>query len=113
MLLRKSGINPSVLLRGIGVELTSHRIQAVQDVKGLPLVGAFKQGVLNEMRNAGFTLRSYFVPRACIDDQSAMRYGAVHMFVDDPKPVFELRSVELFLTPVGQRPFKHVGHGGC
>ena len=45
------------------------------------------------MRDAGFALRGNFVPRACIDDQAAMRNRAIYVFVDDPKPVFELRSM--------------------
>ena len=68
--------------------------------------------MLDEVRDTGFALRSNFIPCARIDDQTAVRNGAIYMFVDDPKSVFELRSMELFFPPVGQGAFKHVGHRG-
>ena len=68
MLLREGSINPCVLLRGVSIELPSHAVQAIQDVKGLALLGSLEKGVLNKMSDPRFTIRMLFIARSRVDD---------------------------------------------
>ena len=74
MLGERGGVDAGLFLRGEGVELATHAVDAVLDVVGAAVFGAFEEGVLDEMGHP-FVVTA-FVAAAHID---------IHAGVGDPR----------------------------
>ena len=74
-----------ILFGGIGIQVGTHQFQMVQYLIGIAAHSGFKQQVLDEVRQAVFTVR--LVACAGIYHKAAMRYGRCYGLVQQADAV--------------------------
>jgi hypothetical protein len=92
MFLKDRGIKTDLFFGSVSIELPSERFEAVDDVKGFPLVGTLKSHMFPKMGEA--FLFFVLISATHIQNKATMdQTGVCHFLVDDPNAVAELLNV--------------------
>ena len=111
VLFREGGIDPRILLGGVSIEFSSHRIQSIQDVKGLSILGPLEQRVLNKVSNTRFSIGRKLIPCAGIDHQPTVSDRSINLLVDDTESIVQLSRMQFFTAPIWEGTVQIGSHG--
>ena len=106
MFLQDGGIIYRALLVGVGVEVASHALQAVEDMPSLASLGALEGDVLAEVSQSLFA--RLLVPSASVDLIAAIYHLAVGRQVDDAESIVECICIVFHLFNIFRQRYNYL-----